>query len=102
LTPDKKFSYFINDSLEGKMAVDPLKNKMMIDKNTHFRSKSFFWCSRNKSVDRSKWTELLFFFLIIIILSFSFLSATWVAFKQSGISKKHSHVSDQTSNLHTQ
>jgi hypothetical protein len=47
----ERLSYF-DDSLEGKMAVDPLKNKMMLDKSTHFRSKSFFWCSRSKSVDR--------------------------------------------------
>jgi hypothetical protein len=40
-----------DDSLEGKMAVDPLKNKMMLDKSTNFPSKSFFWCSRSKSVD---------------------------------------------------
>jgi hypothetical protein len=41
-----------DDSLEGKMAADPLKNKKMLNKSTNFRSKSFFWCSRCKSVDR--------------------------------------------------
>jgi hypothetical protein len=41
-----------DDSLEGKMAEDLLKNKKMLNKNTIFRSKSFFWCSRCKSVDR--------------------------------------------------
>jgi hypothetical protein len=41
-----------DDSLEGKMAADPLKNKKMLNKSIHFRSKSFFWCSRCKSVDR--------------------------------------------------
>jgi hypothetical protein len=35
-----------DDSLEGKMAVDPWKNKMILDKSTNFRSKSFFWYSR--------------------------------------------------------
>jgi hypothetical protein len=39
-----------DDSLEGKMAGDTLKNKKMLDKSTNFRSKSFFWCSRSKSV----------------------------------------------------
>jgi hypothetical protein len=29
----------------------------MLDKSKNFRSKSFFWCSRSKSVDRYKWTE---------------------------------------------
>jgi hypothetical protein len=41
-----------NDSLEGKMAADPLKNKKMLNKSKNFRSKSFFWCSRSNSVDR--------------------------------------------------
>jgi hypothetical protein len=41
-----------DDSLEGKMAADPLKNKKMLNKSTNFRSKSFFWCSSCKSVDR--------------------------------------------------
>jgi hypothetical protein len=47
----KKRSDF-DDSLEGKMAADPMKNKKMLNKSTNFRSKSFFWCSRCKSVDR--------------------------------------------------
>jgi hypothetical protein len=33
------------------MAVDPLKNKKILDKSTNFRSKSFFWCSRYNSVE---------------------------------------------------
>jgi hypothetical protein len=41
-----------DDSLEGKMAADPLMNKKLLNKSTNFRSKSFFWCSRCKSVDR--------------------------------------------------
>jgi hypothetical protein len=48
----KKYLIIKDDSLEGKMAADPLRNKKMLNKSTNFRSKSFFWCSRCKSVDR--------------------------------------------------
>jgi hypothetical protein len=51
-TPTANLGFFYDDSLEGEMAADPLKNKMMLNKSTNFCSKSFFWCSRCKSVDR--------------------------------------------------
>jgi hypothetical protein len=49
---NKKEKNTYDDSLEGKMAADPLKNKKMLNKSTNFCSKSFFWCTRCKSVDR--------------------------------------------------